>query len=221
MSPELQVAIVGALGAVLAAVVAALPSWFNRQADDDHPVKARRGSKRPRRTTALVVLGVLLVISAIIFYGSRVASRFATSRDAALTWPRLVKHARDEHVPYVMPNVTIFATLERVARDPTHRRLRIRTIYSLQPLRNIDRSEVVFGEFYTFVPDTQQKRWYGSNEELSKSPSTFDVRFQGVAGWPVTIVTGVNAVVTPQQLGASLRSSLGLSNFGIGEGLMM
>jgi hypothetical protein len=228
MAVDLAVAVITAVGGVLSACAAALPTWLNIRAQREQqrlsaqqPESARDVSaipttvvKQPRQFYIFLLLAMVLVALSILLmfrYSRNLAERFAAQQKAAEAWPRLVKDAQAKNLPYIMPHVTLLVTLQKAA-PPDRLRVRARIVYSIQPLRDFDLDSPVFTETYSFAPPQDQQHWYGSDRELLSTPSIYQVHFQGVAGRPTTVVTGINALIrrSTGQLGSDVIKSLPL-----------
>ncbi|PYQ27177.1 MAG: hypothetical protein DMF56_21710 [Acidobacteria bacterium] len=221
MAPEVIVALISAFGGLIAATVATLPAWFMyvRQKQQHELFLSLETADREERSStfarykrsflvllAIVAVLVLLTASAIIAYGQIVASRFDAQRTAAAQWPVLIKEARRHNRAFIVPHVTMLVTLARPAVGEKQK-LIARTVYSIEPLRDIDERESVFIETYSFNPAAAQSRWFGSNREYPfflSGGAPYEVHFQGTAARPTTVVTGVNAIVNPKTLGDTL-----------------
>jgi hypothetical protein len=159
-----------------------------------------------------IAIGLVLISTIqLIHYGRRMAANLAVESAAAERWPRLVKEAQARRLPYIMPHVTLLTDLQK-AQPPDRLRLRARAIYSIQPLRNFDLNTPVFTETYSFAPISDEQHWYGSEQELISTPAVYEVRFQGVADRPTTVVTGINAIIRrgTRQLGHDLSITMPL-----------
>src|SRR6185436_2665274 len=109
---------------------------------------------------SLVAVLVLLTAGSIIWYGRILAARFDAQRAAAAQWPVLIREARRHKRAFILPHVTMLVTLERQPAGEKQR-LIARTVYSIEPLRDIDESESIFVETYSFNPSAAQGRWFG------------------------------------------------------------
>src|ERR1041385_1768783 len=224
MAPEVIVALISAFGGLLAATVATLPAWFMYAQQKKHhelslsletPTRSNTFSRYRRSfllLLSMVAVLVLLTAAAIIAYGRVVAARFDAQRAAAAQWPGLIKEARRHSRAFILPHVTMLVTIERL---PTaeQQKLIARTIYSIEPLRDIDERESVFIEAYSFNPPAGQSRWFGSNREYPvflSGGAPYEIHFQGMAARPTTVVTGVNAIVNPRTLGDTLPQMITL-----------
>jgi hypothetical protein len=201
---QVTLAFIGASGAILAGCAAILQAWFTYRIQREQlrlspgvtPGKAGALRRSWQFYLLLIMAAVFVTASSIVLipYGRNFAARLTLQKEAAENWQGLVKEAQKRKLPYIMPHVTLLATLER-AVPPDRLRVRARVVYSIQPLINFDATAPVFTETYSFAPPQDQEHWYGSGQEFLSTQSVYQVHFQGIAGRPATVVTGINAII--------------------------
>jgi hypothetical protein len=101
--------------------------------------------------------------------------------------------ARSAGRPYAILTAAMTADISDVGKTRT---VSLRIAYTILPLRDIDKSEVVFKEAYTSATNRSALRWIGTNEELihGTSATVFGVVMDARAHTPYTLVTGAEIV---------------------------
>ena len=181
-------AVIGAVGAIAAAIITIYPSIKEKlEKSKIINVGAKKPNYKPELKVFFSVIGLaaLIVIVAIILSSSGIAS------------DSLEVEAQKAGKPYMIESITALARIKDERKDSTTKRhLYVRTVYVMRMLRNVDtdiQPDDFTEEYFASATKPSPEHWYGSEQEklLNDNGSRYIVKFKAEEGSIYTVVTGV------------------------------